>query len=315
LAAASVSAAALPIDERSLREALGFVAFWIQARSHVGTWTDEEIRPELERFLCDEDIGLAFDRSAARTGVDTVLGAAERVGVLVRGSTTEYGFFHRSMQEYLCATHVARLSLDEQRSLVGTRCSDARWREVILALLWLTTRPADVRRFVEDIRQRANDLTDASLVARELLAEIVFGDYRCPAALAREVADVAFLDVEEHPWTPHRRRTATHIVQGLRSPALQGVVREHLKRWLFARPFAVQYGFRGVETWLADDTTASVCSRGLESDDVATRRAAGIALAKSGANTIKARDLLWRRATASMSPGTRAAATHRAAGG
>ncbi len=223
LAAASVAAAPLPIDERSLREVLSFLAFWVQTRGHVSTWTEDDVRPDLEGFLSNEDIGLQLERVEARQAVRTFLEAGERVGILTAAqSAREFAFFHRSIQEFLCAQHIARIPFEGQRGLVRSHCSDERWREVILALLWTTTRPGDVRALVEEIRECSKPFTESSLIARDLLSEVAFGDYRCPAPFVRAVADAAFSDVEQHAWEPHRRRIATHVLQGLRSSALRG---------------------------------------------------------------------------------------------
>jgi NACHT domain len=50
----------------------------------------------------------------------------EDIGILVKKSTREVGFFHRVFQEFLSSLHLASLEFDRQIELVGARAADPR---------------------------------------------------------------------------------------------------------------------------------------------------------------------------------------------
>src|SRR5712691_11973468 len=98
------------------------------------------LEEDARTFLCAET-GMALPlREATRLARAFADVAEGRLGVFVRQGVAEAGFFHRSLQEFLAADHLARHPLDDQQAFVQSHATDPRWREVILGLIWLTIR-------------------------------------------------------------------------------------------------------------------------------------------------------------------------------
>jgi len=118
----------------------------------------------------------------------------------------EYGFLHRMLQEQLAAEHIAEhLEPEEVRDLFAKYVGKPLWREVLLAIVWHTRRPMELRRLVEVIDNLVGE-TPAGLQARELLAEVVFGQYGLPADVIKRLAPLLVELVDTHSYGSHRLR-------------------------------------------------------------------------------------------------------------
>src|SRR5262249_127179 len=145
-----------------------------------GMVEDATARQIVESFLASDE-GLALPLANARQHAVRILDIAEgTVGILVRQGQHELSFFHRVFQEYLVAWHIARFDLATQLNLVREHAGDGGWHEIILAVVWLTHRPAEVGQIVSVLETvRASSALSKQLDIDELLAEISFGRLNC----------------------------------------------------------------------------------------------------------------------------------------
>jgi hypothetical protein len=141
----------------------------------------------------------------------------EDIGILVKKSSREVGFFHRVFQESLTSVHLASMEFNDQAALVSARAIDQRWREVILCLLHKLQRPAEVDQLLTLIEGVNGDIgTQAS--RDMLLAEATFGEFRKTPQLAARLADRAFGQIEFGRWPSVRRGLVAQAIEGLSSP-------------------------------------------------------------------------------------------------
>jgi hypothetical protein len=204
----------------------------------------------------------------------------EDIGILVKKSSREVGFFHRVFQEFLSSLQLASLEFDRQVEFVGARAVDPRWREVILCLLHKLQRPAEVDRLLTVIEGASGDVSTRS--SRDiLLAEATFGEFRKTPQLATRLADKAFDQIELGRWPSVRRALVTQAVGGLSSPILGPRIASKLRQWF---PRWTSYGlsqtFEAIGNWPDDPAIEPVVWRGLHDEFYGAAQMAAQTLAK-----------------------------------
>jgi hypothetical protein len=235
----------------------------------------------LEDYLRDVELGIGYGRSEARRVSRELMEVGEgTVGLVVKRSPTQLGFFHRAFQEYLAASHLSRMHLEEQLDVVGERCSDPRWREAILGLFHLTRRASDVQLFVQRVKSEQERLREVErLSVQLLLSEVAFGDFNCPVGLARELASDAVEYIELGQLMPQRERLLTVILEGLRSVRVRDVTTAKLREWFPCRRTYRTELFDSISGWPRDSEAEDLLWRGLHDEEGANQRAAARALA------------------------------------
>lgn len=275
------------LDTQDVRDALADLAFVVQRDHEKQLVSNKEMRRTVEAFLMDSTLGLGMQKAEARRHLDAFSSISEGdLGILVRQPHDEVAFLHRSFQEYLAGEHLARKPLDEQVLLLASHGGDSRWREVILALMWHTTRAEDLRVLVHELRTQMSD-TPEGIVVAELLAEISFGEFRCPPNVARELSEEIMFRVERHGWLPHRRALLEHVIDGLQTSSLRGPIQKRISAWAYKweswmRPALYQ----AMAGWQPNDEIVETILTGLYDEDIAVQRAA----ANSAARLSEARE-------------------------
>ena len=233
--AASLTADNDLLDPDSLRSVLAALAYEItRSRPNGGIEHGDAVKA-IKAFLRDDAIGFGYDAASALKTAQQIVAASERtVGLLVEKASGLCTFIHRAFQEHLCAVYINALELDEQLKLIGERAADPQWREVILGIAHLTSRPADVRRIVECINSVQGDLV-ATFQVETMLCEIATGPFQCPSSLCTELCNRFFEIVETGPWLPHRRALLRLLLAGVHAPKVKQMLRSRLKGWYPSR--------------------------------------------------------------------------------
>jgi hypothetical protein len=236
-AAGLVTFSRAPLQPSETREVLAALAASVQLEYPEGVFPVEHALRAIREHLAGEE-GFALPKAEARRVAQDLLQAVEMdLGVLVRRGPNDLGFLHRAFQEYLAAESIARLPLTRQQEVVRKRCIDTRWREVVLALLQLTKRPADIASFVRIMLERAAD--DAERYVIDLiLCELAVGDFNSPPSLASDLCRKAIDEIEQGPWLPKREQLLRRVLEGLSSAKVRDFIGERLSTWYPARPFS-----------------------------------------------------------------------------
>jgi energy-coupling factor transporter ATP-binding protein EcfA2 len=278
--------AATLTDEQSsltpdeIRSALAYLAFVVQTDFPAGTLSTDDVLSRLEGFLQDDiEHGLGLSRAEAREVLRSFTNLEEgSLGLLVSQGQSVLSFFHRSLQEYLAAVHLARTSLNNQEVTIRTRLADPRWREVIVAMIFLCRRGEDAEALVEAIDQ-ANVDPIGALTKEDLLAEIAFRDSNLPQPRSRALAIRACTVIETSFIASHRSRLLGHAMSGLRFRKSRTLVQERIKRWIFSRGLWGPGRIEGLRSWPATDHSWEVLFRAMHDEDAAVIRAAGTVMA------------------------------------
>ena len=308
--AASLTDVSSELTSDDVRGILANIAYHIQEHSGAGLIDDNEAKTLVEDYLKDEDHGFGFEQREARRYCREVLEVGENtIGLLVRRSPKEIGFFHRVFQEYLAAYHLSRMPLAEQLSVVEIRCTDPQWREVILGLLYLTNRAEDIKQFVECVKDKLEvDNTVEGYTIELLLSETAFGDFKCSVGLARELASDVFEQIETGSWMPHRERLLQHVLYGLRSTKVKELVKSELRSWFPCRTRWRESIFSAMANWPQDPEVVECLWKGIHDEELNNQRAAARALADMAGGDSEIGNRIASLACNAIGPKTRAAA-------
>lgn len=296
------------LDSTSRQHSFAALAYAI--RSGVeGATPDAISMPAAVSVVANCLIGrIGLDRDDARRQAQSLLTIGEEViGVLVRKSPREIGFFHRVFLDFLAANHLGSLGYDEQREIVQRHAADPLWRDVILCLLQLITRPAEVDGLIETVEGLS--AKPAGAAARNvLLAEAAFGGSGCTPGMANRLADQIFAEIETGPWPTQRRELLDRAIDGLSSAVLKTQVSAKLGEWF---PRWHSYGlasvFAEMADWPVDPDPLPVLWRGLHDEMPENRRAAAAALARRSSGDGDLKRQLERMVRAPASIGAAAA--------
>ena len=308
VAAGAVSDQELPHDD--MKKMLAYLAATLHNCHLEGFISEADAVATVQACAIDDEQGFGAPvHEAAKMAKALIVRATHDLGILVRRSHDDIGFFHRAIQEYLVSFHLSRLTLSDQCQVVEDRCNNPLWREVILGLLQVTARPADVARLVETIRKTKRPLIDRQS-SGQLLAEVAFGSFNCPPRLAKELGRAAIHEIENHAWLPHREVLLGHALDGLRAPSTNGMVREKLPLWYQDRcGWSAIRIFEAMGKWQPDDDVIETLFRGFNAEAYETKRAAALSLARISDGSEIIRDRLTVIANTSEEPHTVAVAT------
>lgn len=281
--AASLNASLFELTNEDLKAVLANLAFRVHEKLGEGIFDYEEAKSVIKDFLSNADDGFGLNASNARKISQQVLEIGENsLGILVKKTQVELGFFHRALQEYLAAIYLSTKDLSAQLELVEAKCVDPQWREVILGLLHIMNRPEDIKKLILQMKQRSYSTVERYAIDL-LLSEIAFGDFKCGVTLARELAQTAFASVEIGSWMPQRERLVRHVLDGLRSTKVKDLVKSKLRVWF---PDSTQWKRQKVFTemakWTRTPDVVECLWKGFYDEDPRNMRAAAKAFADLG---------------------------------
>ena len=261
--------------------ALAQLAYCMHVNCPEGILNKVTCLKTLIEYFEDPVAGMGLDRSNASINAQHILDlATDNYGVLIYRTNDDLGFFHRSIEEYLVSRSLIRQPLETQVEIVGSHCSDPLWREPILGLLQLSTRPGDSKALIEAIDDKIVEKYERKIIDL-LLAEIAFGDFKCPPDVAKNIARKVFDEIENGTWLVHREKLLQRVLEGLRSPIIQEMVKEKIRIWF---PNKLGYSHSRVVDAMGDWSSNSVLIdtlfRVLNAEDFETKKAAAVSLAK-----------------------------------
>ncbi|WP_299431627.1 HEAT repeat domain-containing protein, partial [uncultured Meiothermus sp.] len=307
-AAAEANPQPPPFDLEQLTAAFEALAYEMQAAGGSGLIERTEARGRLVRLMTDPDglFGLTTPEAIRKSSELLEVGEAS-LGLLANRSQTELGFLHRAFQEYLCAAFVSRLPFDEQLGMVRARCGDPQWREVLLSLLHRSERADEPTRLVTALREEGRK-DHQRIAVQTILAEAAFGDFRLPAATAKQLAAEALEAVEADLPRAHREHLLRIVLGGRQSSRVGGLVRQRLAGWFPQRWGDDFYLFNAMGNWPPEPETVEALMRGLCAEEFEAQLGAATSLARLMPGDPQTQRRLVRLAQTAPRPEVRAAA-------
>lgn len=296
------------LTSEDVRCVLGHVAYVIQCDAPEGTISEERATEIILQALSGNDalsLGIPMNESK-RLIKEFVPGLGEGPGLLIRITSKELGFLHRSIQEYLASQHLAHLPFQKQKEFVGEHGLETRWREVLIGFLWTATRPEDLELLLQELCPKVPGL-DRELVS-ETYAEVAFGDYKRTPDFISCVAEKTFYEISYGERDGYRLRLLECMLGGLGDPRTRGPIIEKLKQWIFASGIYRPSLYGVLEEWPNDNLTRTILWRGLHDEDFGVQKAAASSLAAVATGHTETAEGLIELAFRSQLPSRRAAA-------
>lgn len=291
-----------------IRNILAYIAYVILSENPEGVVEVTKVKKIVCKHLQDREIGYGYNLSEANRISKQLVNIAENsLGLMVRKSPNEVGFFHRSFLEYLAAYHISRLSLEDQLQLVQDHFPDEQWREVILALFQITKRASDIDKFAETIQKNISNPLD-SHSAEQILSEAIFGDFNCSIDLIKSLAKEYFERIELGSWLSHREILLRNVLNGLHNSKTRDLVKTKLANWFPEIIPRWQDVFEYMETWPKCPEVIECLFKGLYNEHVYNKLSCAFSLATIAKGDSSVGDKLARIAQVDHDPNIRAAA-------
>lgn len=261
------------LREEDARLVLGRVALAVHESGGVEISLQEAVDAARSQ-LTDEKIGPGLDPAAAKRVASELLDhSRQRLGLLFEPpGSGNLAFLHRSVQEHLCASFLARRPMAEQRRFVQEWGIDLRWKEVVLNLLHLTLRPDEVDELVETLsklrRQSGWDEGDP------LMAEIGVGRFGCSSRLANELIETAAADCETFARPSISKSIGMRLIEGLEGRSGGSALRRRIRAWLAPQPWSLAGLLTGMKEWPDDPDADRALVRACFSEVAADARQA-----------------------------------------
>ncbi|HHG3078923.1 TPA: hypothetical protein ACPVXB_004315 [Vibrio parahaemolyticus] len=267
--AAQLITARSSFSEGELISILSKLAYEIQVNYPHGNVPIENAKSFIKEYLLDEskEFGLCKREAIRQTDEFVDIGESE-IGILVKKSTDEIGFFHRSLQEFLAANYISTETSANQNILISKYIFNEQWMDVFLGLLSLLQKTSDVEELVDYI-VNLNCEEHEEMFKELFLAKIAFGDNKCSASTAKKISKKIFNSIETGGYLPHRRELIKIVVGGYNSNKLHSEIVNIIGHWVPEQERWRKGLFEQVDQhWPADDITRNMLFVGLSGEDI-----------------------------------------------
>ena len=250
-----------------------------------------EARKIIVEYLQSDD-GAGLPRRDALDGAKELLSVgADTAGLVVEKAPDEVGFVHAVFEEMLAGVYLASLTLQAQENFVKLNAGNPRWTTSILAMLHTLNRPSDIDSLLRCIIS-AELAAAANVVRQALVAEAIFGDFKCSPRLAAEVAPGFFRLVSGETWFPHRETILRLILEAAASSGAREFVRDKPHEW-FPDPLAYRERIYPALKYWPKDEAGELLWQGLFNERNENKDSAGAAIAEIFAGDIVVGDRLY----------------------
>ena len=280
--AASVTWSLSDLSENDIKKTLSRLAYFMHESYLEGSINQKLAIDIIEEYLKDPNKCFGFNQRESSKLSSELLNIGENtIGIIVKKSPTELGFFHRVFQEFLASQYISYLSFTEQIAIIERHCDDPQWKDVILGLLFITNRIEDIGKYIETIKKKLIVVNKIKQFTIELLlAEAAFGEYNCSTTLARQLAKETFDQIELGSWMPHRENLLHYALDGLRSTKVKELVKSKLREWFPCRTYSREILIEAMASWPIDEKILECIWRGLMDERIDCKRSAARTLAK-----------------------------------
>jgi DNA replication protein DnaC len=295
------------LTTEEIKIVLANLAYFIQCENPEGVVTDDIARNTIKNYLQDNVFGFGLEAAEAKSYSEMLIEAGEAsLGLIVRKSPQEVGFYHRSFLEYLAACYISRLPLQKQLDLVRARFTDPQWQQVVLALLQRTERASDVEELIRTIKNNVSNPVERHM-AQLISSEVAFGNFSCSTDLAKTLVQECFQEIEFGGWMPHRERLLKRMLSGLHSTRTREMVKSKLATWFPERISMYADVFVAMKDWPNCPEVVECLFKGLHSEHLGNKLSSAKALANIAKGDATVGNRLAKLARTAVDPDVRAA--------
>lgn len=294
------------LTTEEVKSVLAYLAYIVQCEHPEGVLKDGIARNIVKDYLQDNVIGFGWEAPEAKRYSEMLIEAGEAsLGLIVRKSPREVGFYHRSFLEYLAACHISRLPLQDQSKLIGARFMDPQWQQVVLALFQRTERASDVEQLVRTIKSNVSNPIERHM-AQLISSEVAFGNFNCSPDLAKTLSQECFQEIEFGPWMPHRERLLKRTLNGLHTARAREMVKSKLATWFPERIRMFADVFAAIEDWPNRPEVVECLFKGLHSEHLRNKLSSAKSLSKIAKGDATIGNRLAKIARTTVNPDIRA---------
>lgn len=276
-------------NEEEILSILSMLAYEVQVNYTHGSISVEDVKSYVEKYLIDTTKQFGFSRRDASNQAAKFIEIGESdIGILVKTSPYELGFFHRSFQEFLAASYIANEERDKQRQIFKSVAFNKQWDDVVLGVFSILQRLEDSEYLVDVLKSLPSD--DFELMQSNLLlAKIAFGDTKISAITARDIASDAFEYIERGVYFPQAKKLLETALSGYSSNKLQSELEAKIRAWFPSKHSWPSWLYTTIgEKWPNDKITKDILIFGLLSGNIYSSRTSCDSLVKlfSGDETV-----------------------------
>ena len=278
--AAQVLSRSHSFNDNELFELFAMLAFEMHKNHSHGAMSVDLANNYLAEYLGNPSLSFGFNRRDAKNSADDILHLGEDdIGIIVKTSPDEIGLFHRSFQEFLAAYYIASLSSDMQKELLSMHMSDSQWRDIFICLFALIQKNSDIEDLIGYVQTIPK--TDIERLSVEIfLAQIAFGDNKCSAGTAKNIAkNVNKKIFDGSYYKPQRFKLLDIALSGYNSSKLQPLVKSLIDS---AYPSNTRWISGVIDSaskfWPKDLLTLKFILKGMKSEDIYTLKSSSRAL-------------------------------------
>jgi hypothetical protein len=267
-------------NEHDYFDLYSMLAYKIQKYHRHGNVSTLQAKNYFCEYLEDPDMLFGFDKREAKVHAQRLVDIGEsEIGILVKKSPDELGFFHRSFQEVLAGFYIATQTEEEQKKLLSKFVCDTQWGDVFLCLFSMLQKQADVESLIQHLKTISTGEYER-LSVELLLAKIAFGNNKCSARTAKQISEKVRCKVFDGAYSRSQRRELLNIsLSGYSSNKSKKVVEEIISksmplnsRWMPSVLESVR------EHWPSDEKSYEFLIGNIKNDDIYIIRSACSAL-------------------------------------
>ncbi|MBL6992177.1 MAG: hypothetical protein ISR65_20500 [Bacteriovoracaceae bacterium] len=271
--AAGVTRASI-LSDNYKRQLLSYIAYTAFNENQSGLYRKDYLIEKIESYLIDEKMGLGWENYRARLNSEEIFEQKSgQLGILLEKTPDLFGFFHRSLQEYLSSNYVNKMDLDDKLEILETHMLDSEWREILLAIVSEQTNGHEIGEIINFLEKQVYANSPGKFLSTLLLAHLIILNPNTSAGLCKKHFDTIFNEVQIGEDSSISNEVINLLVQGLNDSKLSLLIEEQINYWFPCETRWRTFLIESLESWSKLDQVEKLLLKSFFSEDNYNQRA------------------------------------------